>query len=107
MRFRDSFNDRMSTPNKLWEALAAGVPVVATREQELTAELIEQHHVGAVATTADTTGIAAAIRSIVGLPAEERAAWRERIAAQAREQWTWPIAEARYRQLVRSVARGR
>jgi glycosyltransferase involved in cell wall biosynthesis len=104
MRFRDSFNDRMSTPNKLWEALAAGVPVVATREQMLAAELIERHQVGAVAANPDRDGIAAAIRSILGLPADERAAWRERIAAQAREHWSWPIAEARYRTLVRSLA---
>jgi glycogen(starch) synthase len=103
MRFRDSFNDRMSTPNKLWEALAAGVPVVATREQTLIAEIIEQHRVGAVAATPDRAGIAAAIRSIVELPADERTAWRERIATQARDRWSWPIAETRYRDLVRSL----
>jgi glycosyltransferase involved in cell wall biosynthesis len=103
MRFRDSYNDRMSTPNKLWEALAAGTPVVATREQTLTAQLIEQHDLGALAATPDREGIAAAIRSILSRPAGERATWRVRIATQARQQWNWPIAEARYRQVVRSL----
>jgi glycosyltransferase involved in cell wall biosynthesis len=104
MRFRDSFNDRMTTGNKLWEALAAGTPVVATPEQALAAELIQRHQLGRVAAAPDAAAIAAAIRSIVDLPAGQRAAWRERISSQARQWWSWPIAEERYRTLVRGLS---
>ncbi len=40
--------------------------------------------------------IAAAIREILDLPAAERAAWRERIAATARARYSWPLAAAAY-----------
>jgi glycosyltransferase involved in cell wall biosynthesis len=44
--------------------------------------------------------IARAIREIVDLPAAERAAWRARIAASAREHYSWPEAAAAYRRVV-------
>jgi glycosyltransferase involved in cell wall biosynthesis len=47
--------------------------------------------------------IAAAIRAILELPAAEREAWRERIATTARERYSWPIAAAAYRELIRSL----
>ena len=47
--------------------------------------------------------IAVAIREILDLPAAERAAWRERIAATARARFSWPMAAAAYRGLVASL----
>jgi glycosyltransferase involved in cell wall biosynthesis len=49
--------------------------------------------------------IAAAIRSILDLPGEERAAWRKRIRSLARERYSWPIAAAAYAGLVRGLER--
>jgi hypothetical protein len=50
--------------------------------------------------------IAAAIRSIVDLPADVRAAWRTRMAGLARERYSWPIAAEAYRGLVRALEAG-
>jgi hypothetical protein len=47
--------------------------------------------------------IASAIRSIVDLPYYERQAWRIRLAATARERYSWPIAAGAYATVVRAV----
>ena len=98
MPIRDStLNHRLSTPNKLFEALAAGVPIVA-------ADLPEMHRIvmddpagplGLVCDPTDPASIAGAIASLLGRPAADRAALRERCRTAARDRWNWETESAR------------
>jgi glycosyltransferase involved in cell wall biosynthesis len=104
MRYRDqSAIERLVTPNKFSESLAAGTPVVAARDQPIMARMVDRCDLGAVADEMTPDSIAAAIRQVIDAPVAERAAQRNRIAAQARESWSWPVAERAYRDLVRSL----
>lgn len=98
-----SVNQRLSSPNKFWEALAAGTPVVVPAGLELMAALVRDIDLGVVAATESAADLAEAIRAVLARPPDERRAWRSRIAATAAERFTWPIAEAVYRQLVGSL----
>jgi glycosyltransferase involved in cell wall biosynthesis len=84
-------NHILSTPNKLFESLAAGVPVVSS-------DLPVRHRIicddplgplGALCDPTQPTSIAAAIRSILDAPAEERARLRARCLAAAHARWNW------------------
>ena len=65
--------------------------------------LLRREDLGRVAASMEPADIAAAIREILDLPAAERAAWRERIAATARRTYSWPLAAAAYLDLVSSL----
>jgi glycosyltransferase involved in cell wall biosynthesis len=106
MRFRaTSPNDRRTTPNKLWEAVAVGTPVVVGRGQGPMARFVEKNDLGTVAEEMTPDSIAGAIGKILERPDEERAAWRARMAAEAHEKWTWPVAEHDYLAELRAVTR--
>ena len=47
--------------------------------------------------------IAAAIRSILDLSLADRRMWRDRLAAMARERYSWPIAAEAYKSVLRSL----
>jgi glycosyltransferase involved in cell wall biosynthesis len=98
-----SVNQRLSTPNKLWEALAAGTPVVVVRGLEVMERLVEEHDLGAVAASIDPADLADAIRRVLDRLATEGGAWRERIATTSRERFGWPPVATAYRSLVRSL----
>jgi len=93
----EGLNSYLSTPNKLFESLAAGVPVV-------TSDIPERRHVvmddpagplGAVCEPTDPAAVATAIRSILELPAVEGAALRARCLEAAHERWNWETESAR------------
>ncbi len=99
-------NERLSTPNKLFESIAVGLPVVSS-------DFPERRHIilgdpggplGAVCDPTSPQAIAAAIRSILDLPAEERAALHERILRAADERWNWETEGARLVALYESLA---
>jgi glycosyltransferase involved in cell wall biosynthesis len=98
-----SVNQRLSTPNKLWEALAAGTPVVVVRGLEVMERLVDEHDLGAVAASIDPADLAAAIRAVLDRLATEGDRWRERIATTSRERFSWPAVATAYRSLVRSL----
>jgi glycosyltransferase involved in cell wall biosynthesis len=80
----DSFNQRASIQNKLWEAMAAGLPVVAT-------DLVGQRRLGrrlGVLCRADNdpTSIAAALRQVLDAPDTYRACVQA-----AQHEFTWDI----------------
>lgn len=83
-----TLNHRLTTPNKLFEAMTAGVPVVASDLPGM-ATIVQETGCGVVCDPTDPTAIAAAIRSIVDAPEAERAAWRERALAAARATYHW------------------
>jgi glycosyltransferase involved in cell wall biosynthesis len=84
-------NEVLSTPNKLFESIAAGVPIV-TSDFPMRREIVmynEDGPLGAVCDPQRSDSIGAAIRSIIALRTEERAALRERCLRAAERRWNW------------------
>jgi glycosyltransferase involved in cell wall biosynthesis len=96
-----SANQRASTPNKFWEAIAAGTPVVVAPGLEVMARLVTEYGLGVVARSLAADDLAAAIRSLLDRPADERTAERRRLRTVAAERFSWPVVAAAYRTLVR------
>jgi glycosyltransferase involved in cell wall biosynthesis len=83
-----SVNHEFTTPQKLWEAMAAGVPVVASDLPGM-ADVVTGTGVGVLCDPTRPASIAEAIRSLLAPPAEERAAFRRHVLAVAHERYTW------------------
>jgi glycosyltransferase involved in cell wall biosynthesis len=84
-------NSVLSSPNKLFESLAAGVPVVTSDFPVRRRIVLEDPlgPLGAACDPADPASIAAAIVSIVDAPAADRQALRARCLAAAHARWNW------------------
>ena len=102
-------NERLSTPNKLFESMAVGLPVVSSDFPERRRIILEDPDgpLGAVCDPSSPTAIAAAIRSIVDLPVAERSALRSRILRAAHERWNWETESARLVALYEELAEER
>jgi glycosyltransferase involved in cell wall biosynthesis len=91
-------NLRLALPNKAFQAVAAGVPVVATDVGELGA-LVRDHGLGTLYRPGDAEGLLTALQDVVG----EYAVWCGRVA-QARTTLAWPtdaeVLRGVYRALV-------
>jgi glycosyltransferase involved in cell wall biosynthesis len=96
----NSLNQRLSTPNKFWESLTAGTPVVVGRDLEVMRAIVEQERLGAVADPADPEDLARALRSLLDAAPEERTAMRERCLAITRDRFSWEAAVTPYLALV-------
>jgi glycosyltransferase involved in cell wall biosynthesis len=83
-----TLNHRLTTPNKLFEAMAAGVPVVASDLPGM-APIVRETGCGLVCDPSDPAAIAMALRAILDAPAEERAAYRERALDAVRSTYNW------------------
>jgi len=103
-----TLNHRLSTPNKVFEALAAGVPVVASDFPQLRAIVdgLGDGPLGAVADPRDAHSVATAVRSILDADAPERAALRARCLAAGHARWNWETESAGLVALVGDLARG-
>ncbi len=86
-----SRNERISTPNKLFECLAAGVPVVSSDFPARRRIIVDDPDgpLGAVCDPTDPDAIAAALREVLDRPAEAVADLRRRVLAAAHARWTW------------------
>lgn len=84
----DTLNHRLTTPNKLFEAMAAGVPVVASDLPGM-APIVRETGAGLLCNPADPADIARAIGIILDATPQERAAYRDRALAAARETYNW------------------
>lgn len=84
-----TLNHQLTTPNKLFEALAAGAPIVAADLPGM-APIVRETGAGVLCDPTDPAAIAAAIRAVLELPEAERRAIGERgrRAAAARYNWT-------------------
>jgi glycosyltransferase involved in cell wall biosynthesis len=100
----NSLNQRLSTPNKFWESLTAGTPVVVGRDLEVMRAIVEAEGLGAVADPSDPEDLARALRSLLDAPAEERAAMRARCLAATRDRFSWEAAVGPYLALVDRLA---
>jgi len=99
----NSLNQRLSTPNKFWESLTAGTPVVLGRDLEVMRKIVEADDLGAIADPSDPEDLARALREILDRPATERKAMRERCLRVTRERYNWDAAVAAYLVLVRRL----
>lgn len=86
-----TLNDRFSSPNKLFECLAAGIPVVASNFPSMRRIVIDNPSgpLGAVCDPTSSVAIADAIRSILRLDPADRDAVRARCLRAAAERWNW------------------
>lgn len=83
-------NHQYTTPQKLFESLAAGVPVVAANLPGMRA-VVDEVGAGTLCDPTDPASIAAGIRTILDAPPDEQAARRERILRAARERYSWEV----------------
>jgi glycosyltransferase involved in cell wall biosynthesis len=101
-----TLNHRLSSPNKLFESLATGLPVVVSDFLEMRRIVLEDPDgpLGAVCDPADPASVARAIRSILELSDAERDALRARCLRAAHERWNWETESARLVALYDSLA---
>ncbi len=86
-----TLNHRLSTPNKLFESLAGGLPVVVSDFPEMRSIVLDNPGgpLGEVCDPSDPASIAAAIRRVLDPTEGERRALRARCLAAAHERWNW------------------
>jgi glycosyltransferase involved in cell wall biosynthesis len=103
----DTPSHRAVIPNKLFEALAAGVPVVASDTPGLRGVLLSDRGapLGAVCDPTDPAAIATAIASILSLLPPDLRALRQRCHRAAFERWNWETEAERYLPLFQLPAR--
>ena len=101
-----TLNHRLSSPNKLFESLATGLPVVVSDFLEMRRIVLQDPDgpLGAVCDPADPASVARAIRSILDLSQTERDDLRARCLRAAHERWNWETESARLVALYESLA---
>ena len=85
----DTLNHRLTTPNKLFEAMAAGRAGGRVRPARDERGRARTPSSGILVDPTDTAAIAAAIRQILDLPEAEWLAWSERCVAAAHDRYNW------------------
>lgn len=102
---RSTLNHWFCTPNKLWESLAVGIPVVVSDFPVMRRIVMDEPAgaLGGVCNPACPELIASAIRAIVELPADERARLRARCLQAAHDRWNWETESSRLVELYREI----
>ncbi|MEP7361339.1 MAG: glycosyltransferase [Chloroflexota bacterium] len=98
-----TLNQRITIPNKLFEALMAGVPVIAARGTEQ-ARVIEQEGVGRTADITSAGELAAAIVALLVMPKSERQALRQHCRTLGLTRYSWELRSAPLVDLYRRLA---
>ena len=88
-----TLNHRLTTPNKLFEAMAAGVPVVASDLPGMAA-IVRETGCGELCDPSEPASIAAAIRAVLEAAPDERRAYGERGSRAALETYSWEVQVA-------------
>jgi glycosyltransferase involved in cell wall biosynthesis len=83
-----TLNHRLTTPNKLFEAMAAGVPSVASDLPGM-ATIVRETGCGILVDPRDPAAIADAICRIIDAPPEERESLRQRCLEAAHSKYNW------------------
>lgn len=94
---RSTLNHFLSTPNKLFECIAAGVPVVSSDFPAMRG-IVAGDHDGALGVVCDPTSIesiASALRSVLQLDPDAYDAMRARCLAAADRRWNWETESGR------------
>jgi glycosyltransferase involved in cell wall biosynthesis len=85
-----TLNLRLTIPNKVFEAMMAGVPVVAAAGTEQ-ARLIEREAIGKVVDIDGRDELAGAIAGLMAMPAPERLELRQRCRTLALNSYSWEV----------------
>jgi glycosyltransferase involved in cell wall biosynthesis len=93
-------NHRYALPNKLFDYLAAGVPVLASHLPELRS-IIHGYNVGRTVDPSDAGAVADAINEMISSD-RDRAAWISNARRMA-ETFNWEIASQRFVRVFRSL----
>ena len=103
-----TLNERLSTPNKLFECLAVGLPVVSSDFPERRRIVIDDPDgpLGTVCDPTDSSALAAAIGSILDLDPASRSDLRARCLKAAHERWNWETGVGTAARPVPVAARG-
>jgi len=101
-----TLNHRLSSPNKLFESIGTGLPVVVSDFVEMRRIVLDDPDgpLGAVCDPADPASIASAIRSILDLDPAERADLRARCLRAAHDRWNWETESSKLVELYASLA---
>src|SRR5690606_19410445 len=86
-----TLNHRYSSPNKVFEAIAAGTPVAGSDFPEFRRVIADPEYgpLGVLFDPAKPEEIAASVRKLLDLSPVERAAMRRRCRRASRERWNW------------------
>ncbi len=98
----DTLNHQLNTPTKLFDAMGAGVPVVASDLPGM-APIVRDTGCGELCDPEDPADIARAIRTILEASHERRAAYREACLAAARGPYAWERQAAALLELYRGL----
>jgi glycosyltransferase involved in cell wall biosynthesis len=83
-----TLNHRLTTPTRLFDALGAGLPVVASELPGM-AEIVRETGCGVLCDPTSPADIARAMREVLDAPDDRRAAWRAASLAAARGPYAW------------------
>jgi glycosyltransferase involved in cell wall biosynthesis len=83
-----TLNHRLTTPTRLYDAMGAGVPVVASDLPGMAA-VVRETGIGVLVDPTSASAIAAGIREVLDAPPERRVAWRAACLAAARGPYAW------------------
>jgi glycosyltransferase involved in cell wall biosynthesis len=97
-----SLNHRFTTPQKLFEAIAAGVPVVASDLPGMAA-IVREVDAGILCDPTSPVSIATALRAVLDEDTAAHAARRARILAAAHDRYNWAAQVAVLHELYREV----
>ena len=100
-----TLNHQISTPNKLFEAIGAGVPVVGSNFATMRDILLGDPDapLGAVCDPTNAHDVATAIHSILSISPSDRAELRARCIRAAAARWNWEAQATRLTELYRSL----
>ena len=104
-----TLNHRLSTPNKLFEGLAAGVPVLASDFPPMRAIVLDDPEgpLGAVCDPTDPASIAAGLRELLTLDPVAAAELRARCLRAAHARYAWEAEAEKLLALYRELDAGR
>lgn len=100
-----TLNHRLTTPTRLFDALGAGVPVVASDLPGMGA-IVRETGAGVLCDPTDPASIAEALRAVLDAPPERRQAFREAALAAARGPYAWERQMDRLLGVYRDLTRG-
>jgi glycosyltransferase involved in cell wall biosynthesis len=101
----NSLNQRLSSPNKFWESLTAGTPVVVGRDLQVMRAIVETDRLGATADPSDPADLARALSEVLDQPPADYAAMRDRCLRLTRQRYNWETAVEPYLELVGTLVR--
>ena len=99
-----TLNQKMNLPNKLFESIMAGVPVIVSEGNEQ-CRLTAEEGVGVCVDIDDPAAIAAACADLLSAPADERLALRVHCREVALARYTWDQTATGLVELYRRLAR--